>query len=60
MTMLEPLMTTKQVAAYLGVHPETVKLWVASGRLPSVGKIGRSWKFDQGVVRTWAKNGGHK
>jgi excisionase family DNA binding protein len=32
---LERLMSPEEVADYLGVHPQTVRLWIRSGRLPA-------------------------
>jgi excisionase family DNA binding protein len=32
---LERLMKPEEVADYLGVHPQTVRLWIRSGRLPA-------------------------
>jgi excisionase family DNA binding protein len=44
------LLTVRQVAARLNVHPGTVRRWVRSGRLPAV-KVGRVVRFDQEQVR---------
>lgn len=40
----EPLMTTVEVAEYLGMHRQTVGRLAARGVLPGF-KIGREWRF---------------
>jgi len=39
-------MTTKQLAESLGLHPETIRRWVKSGKIPVI-KIGeKDFRFD--------------
>lgn len=45
MAQTSGLMTTDQVAAYLGVHPETVRAWVRKGQLPIAAKFGNRGGF---------------
>lgn len=41
-----PLLTTRDVAARLGVHPKTVQQWVSSGRLhPTLRLPGGALRF---------------
>lgn len=46
------LMTAKDAAALLGLHPQTVYDMAASGSLPSF-KIGKSRKFDLKDINNW-------
>jgi excisionase family DNA binding protein len=40
----QPLWTVEDVAKYLRLKPETVRLMASSRKIPSI-KVGRSWKF---------------
>ena len=44
--MLNRLLTTPEVAAYLQVDPNTVYRWCRDGRISAI-KIGREWRIDQ-------------
>jgi excisionase family DNA binding protein len=43
-----------EVAERLGLHPESVRKMVRSGRLPAF-KAGRSWRFDAEDLQAWLK-----
>jgi excisionase family DNA binding protein len=39
-------LTTRDVARRLGVHPQTVRRWIASGRLPAT-RIGKDYRISR-------------
>ena len=43
-------LTADEVAAYLGISPETVRRLARSGELPAQ-RYGKLWRFDPAVVR---------
>ena len=51
-------MDADAAAAYLGVHPETVRLWARKGRIPRV-KVGRWWRFRKADLEDWTARGGN-
>lgn len=51
----EALLTVKEVAEYLKLHPRTVSNKAKSGELPA-RRIGGQWRFDPQVVRAYNKN----
>ncbi|OYY90780.1 MAG: hypothetical protein B7Y45_06230 [Sphingomonas sp. 28-66-16] len=42
--MTDQLLSVDDAAAFLKVHPNTVRSWVRDGRIPGA-KIGRGWRF---------------
>ena len=48
----EPLLTVKQLAAFLSVNERTVLKLVAEGALPGV-KVGNQWRFRKAMIETW-------
>jgi excisionase family DNA binding protein len=50
--MKRPLMTSKEVAALYGIHPESVRRWARGGRLPFL-KIIRELRFDAVEVESF-------
>lgn len=49
----EPLWTVKEVAGYLRLGQETVRMMARRGELPSL-KVGkRVWRFKPGDVKGW-------
>lgn len=42
--------TTEDAAAAVGVHPETVRRWARSRRLPGRKTIAGHWVFDRGDI----------
>lgn len=50
--MLDRLMTSKQIAAYLNVNERTVLKLVSDGLLPGV-KVGNQWRFRKAMIDTW-------
>lgn len=51
------LMTLREVAEYLRVHPGTVYRLVKSGQLPAA-RVGRDLRFDTRLVEQWIAKGG--
>ena len=58
------IMTIKDVAGYLGVHPMTIYKYAKAGKLPAF-KIGSDWRFHRKYIDAWIaeqvkKNGKRK
>ena len=47
-----PIMTTKDIAKYLGVHEMTVYRWLKKGILPGF-KLGGLWRSKKDVLDEW-------
>lgn len=52
--MEEELLSTEEVARYLGVEPVTVWRWCREGTLPCA-KIGRSWRIRRSAVQEFVR-----
>lgn len=52
---MESLATSKEVAAYLGVHPQTMDAWASQGRGPAYSKIEGRRRYDWSDVRRWVQ-----
>lgn len=48
----EPLWTVRDVALYLRLNPETVRLMARSGKIPAI-KVGKSWRFRSSQIKYW-------
>lgn len=46
------IMTTKEVAEYLGIHPLTVHKYARQGKIPAF-KIGTDWRFHKRYIEKW-------
>jgi len=46
------IMTTKEIAEYLKLHPITICKYVAEGKIPAI-RIGRVWRFDKDAIDKW-------
>ena len=51
----EPLWTVEDVANYLRLKPETVRIMARDGKLPSI-KVGRAWRFSSKEINNWVVN----
>lgn len=51
-SLLEPLLTTKQVAELLQLHPKTVERMARAGRIPSHRVSGRA-RFQPSDIASW-------
>ena len=50
--MPSPIMTTPEVAQYLGIHYSTVCKWIRRGQIPAF-KIGADYRFKRDVIEKW-------
>lgn len=57
MFMQERWLSVEEIAAHLGVNPDTIYKWIDRKKLPA-HKLGRLWKFLATEVDQWVK-GGH-
>lgn len=48
------IMKTKEVAAYLKIHPLTVNKLARAGKIPAF-KIGTDWRFHKEHIDSWIK-----
>ena len=46
---IEPLWTVEDLAAYLKLQPETIRMMARRGELPAY-KIGKVWRFQKNVI----------
>jgi excisionase family DNA binding protein len=49
----DQIMTVKDVAAYLRVHPTTIYRLLRQGGLPAF-RVGADWRFRQDDIMAWA------
>ncbi len=55
--MNDPLLTTNQLAAELGVHPVTLAQWrLVDGKGPPFVKVGSSVRYRRGDVDEWLRD----
>ena len=52
--VFEPLLTDKQAAALLGVHPKTVQRLARNEQIPS-HHIGRFWRYRASELDAWVR-----
>jgi excisionase family DNA binding protein len=55
--MQERWLSVQEIAAHLGVNPDTIYKWITRKKMPG-HKLGRLWKFLASEVDQWVK-GGH-
>ncbi len=48
------ILTAKEVAEYLSIHPLTVHRYAREGRIPAF-KIGTDWRFHKKYIEKWIK-----
>jgi excisionase family DNA binding protein len=48
------IMTAKEVASYLNLHPLTVHKYAREGKIPAF-KIGTDWRFHKKYIDKWIK-----
>lgn len=50
-----PMLTTREVSAFLKVSVSTVRNLVTEGELPQPLKVGKQWRFSQQELTDWLK-----
>jgi len=50
------IMTTKEIAEYLKLHPITICKYAKEGKIPAI-RIGRVWRFDKKAIDKWINSG---
>lgn len=53
---MEGLATSKEVAAYLGVHPQSMDRWASQGKGPRYTKIEGIRRYDWSDVQGWVRD----
>ena len=48
----DPLMSVKELAAYLQVDISTVYLWSQRGQIPAM-KVGNMWRYRRSEIEEW-------
>ncbi len=48
------ILTAKEIAEYLGIHPLTVHKYAREGKIPAF-KIGTDWRFHKKHIEKWIK-----
>jgi excisionase family DNA binding protein len=56
-SLFEPLLTAKEAAALLHIHPMTLRRWARSGTLPC-RKVADAWMFRASELSAWVTAGG--
>ena len=59
MTKPKQVMTVKEIAEFLDVHPMTIYKYVQDGRIPAF-KIGASWRIRRDSIKKWMDDNEHK
>jgi len=54
--MQERWLSVDEIAAHLGINPDTIYKWVVRKKMPA-HKVGRLWKFLASEVDGWVKGG---
>lgn len=52
MTKSKQVMTIKDIADYLDVHPMTIYKYVKEGKIPAF-KIGTNWRIRRDSIKKW-------
>ena len=52
MVITKEIMTAKEVAQYLSIHPLTVHKYAREGKIPAF-KIGTDWRFHRKSLEKW-------
>jgi excisionase family DNA binding protein len=54
--MNERWLSVEEIAAHLGVNPDTIYKWIERKRMPA-HRVGRLWKFQASEVDSWVRGG---
>ena len=49
------LLTLKEAALILRVHPRTAYRWVAAGKMPGATKFRGVWRIEREILISWIK-----
>jgi excisionase family DNA binding protein len=52
MDKIKEILTAKEVAEYLKIHPLTVHKYARDGKIPAF-KIGTDWRFHKKFIEKW-------
>ena len=52
--MAERWLSVDEIAAHLGVNPDTIYKWISRKRMPA-HKVGKLWKFLASEIDEWVK-----
>jgi len=55
MVINKEIMTAKEVAQYLSIHPLTVHKYARAGKIPAF-KIGTDWRFHKKSLEKWIQS----
>lgn len=50
---MEPLATSREVAEFIGVHPQTMDAWASKGTGPDYIKLDGRRRYEWADVRAW-------
>lgn len=54
MSKSKEILTAKEVAEYLNIHPLTVHKYAREGKIPAF-KLGMDWRFHKKFIERWIK-----
>lgn len=54
MGKVKEILTAKEVAEYLNIHPLTVHKYAREGKIPAF-KIGTDWRFHKKYIQRWIR-----
>lgn len=54
---MEKIYTVKEVAVYLGLKPETVRVMLREGRIKGI-KVSRDWRVTESALKAFVAGGG--
>ena len=52
----ERWLSIEEIAAYLGIKPDTVYKWIGRKKMPA-HKVGSLWKFKRDEIDQWVRTG---
>ncbi|MFH1853927.1 MAG: helix-turn-helix domain-containing protein [Candidatus Omnitrophota bacterium] len=59
MTKTKQVMTVKDIAEYLDMHPMTIYKLVKIGKIPAF-KVGTSWRIKRESIKKWIEKNEHR
>ena len=55
-TMKNEFLNTEELAAFLGIKPQTINIWRMKHKGPSYIKIGRNVRYKRQDIESWIEN----